>query len=565
MSSFTSSDFIASAYAFKQISISEIEQDLYTKNFPIVYILYDVKSSKAYIGESASALKRMLSHLAHPQKKKLKFLYIISSAAFNKSATLDLESRFIKYMAADEKFILLNGNAGLSDHNYYQRNLYSEMFHNIWSGLKFGSEDVKDITEIHNSDLFKYSPYKSLSADQYEAAGKFLKILSKNKQSTTFVEGSAGTGKTILAVYLIKLLLTKFEIEDYEDLENDSLKLLELVKEIQNKKDTLSIGLVVPMVSLRKTLKKVFKNVAGLKASMVLSTSDVLKKEYDILIVDEAHRLKRREGITNYDSFDKNNRKLKLDDNGTELDWVIRSSRHQIFFYDQAQSVRPSDITEDVFLKLKKRPGSEKIQLSSQLRTLGGTDYIGFIDDLINLRLRDEKKFNDPAYDLKIFTHLPDMIAELKEKEEAFGLSRMIAGYGWKWVSKNTEMPDAVIDGVELFWNRVPHDWINSTNSLNEIGCIHTTQGYDLNYAGIIIGNEIKYKPEKGKKGKIEIDKKQYFDSKGKSGVNDNEVLKQYIINIYKTLLYRGIKGTYIYICNDNLREYFQKYIPTHN
>lgn len=100
---------------------------------------------------------------------------------------------------------------------------------------------------------------------------------------------------------------------------------------------------------------------------------------------------------------------------------------------------------------------------------------------------------------------------------------------------------------------------------MKEIGCIHTTQRYDLNYAGIIIGNEIKYNPKKGINGKIEIDKKQYFDSKGKSGVQDMEVLKEYIINIYKSLMYRGIKGTYIYICNEDLREYFQKYIATHS
>ncbi len=70
-----------------------------------------------------------------------------------------------------------------------------------------------------------------------------------------------------------------------------------------------------------------------------------------------------------------------------------------------------------------------------------------------------------------------------------FGLSRMMAGYGWKWESKKKNVPDAVIDGVELTWNRVPHDWINSRTDLSEIGCIHTVQGYDLNYAGVIIGN----------------------------------------------------------------------------
>jgi DUF2075 family protein len=355
------------------------------------------------------------------------------------------------------------------------------------------------------------------------------------------------------------LLLTKVDLEDYDDLEGDALKELELVKDIQATKGELSIGLVIPMVSLRKTLKNVFRNIKGLKPSMVLGTSDVLKKKYDILIVDEAHRLKQRFGITNYRSFDDNNRALGFGNEGTELDWIMKCSKHQIFFYDEAQSIRPSDINRNVFSTLKNEPNTKMVKLTSQLRAKGGTDYIYFIDKLLNCNLKPNTPvFSNPNYELKIFNHLPDMINELEKKELEFGLCRMIAGYGWKWISNKSDKPDAIIDGVELFWNRVPHDWINSTNSLNEIGCIHTTQGYDLNYAGIIIGNEFIFNPITQQ---IEIDSTKYFDAKGSNGVRDIEVLKAYIVNIYKTILYRGIKGTYIYICDANLREYFSNYI----
>ena len=153
------------------------------------------------------------------------------------------------------------------------------------------------------------------------------------------------------------------------------------------------------------------------------------------------------------------------------------------------------------------------------------------------------------------------MINELESKEKKFGLCRMMAGYGWKWISRNSDKPDAIIDNIGLTWNRVPHDWINSTTKLTEIGCIHTTQGYDLNYAGVILGNEIKYNKILQE---ITIDKSQYYDAKGMVGITDIEVLKEYIINIYKTLLYRGIKGVYIYVCDDNLREYFKEYIQIH-
>lgn len=90
------------------------------------------------------------------------------------------------------------------------------------------------------------------------------------------------------------------------------------------------------------------------------------------------------------------------------------------------------------------------------------------------------------------------------------------------------------------------------------MGCIHTTQGYDLNYAGIIFGLDIIYN---NSTSRIEVVKENYYDRNGKAGIGE-ELLHDYIINIYKTIMYRGIKGTYIYCCNDELREYFSKYIP---
>ena len=102
-------------------------------------------------------------------------------------------------------------------------------------------------------------------------------------------------------------------------------------------------------------------------------------------------------------------------------------------------------------------------------------------------------------------------------------------------------------------------DFINSANAINEVGCIHTTQGYDLNYAGIIFGNEISYDPLSNE---IIILKENYFDRNGKLSIVDPEELKAFIINIYKTILLRGIKGTYVYVCDKALRQYFQMHIP---
>ena len=117
---------------------------------------------------------------------------------------------------------------------------------------------------------------------------------------------------------------------------------------------------------------------------------------------------------------------------------------------------------------------------------------------------------------------------------------------------------DITIENMSFKWNSVVKDWINSENALNEIGCIHTSQGYDLNYCGLIFGNEISFDQLRNE---IIINEENYFDKYGKIGIDDKEELKSYIINIYKTMLLRGIKGTYIYVCDKNLKEYFSNFI----
>lgn len=550
-------NFTVNNYLFDKNHIHEIENEKYSKNFPVIYILYDLDTKQAYVGESTNVINRMGNHLSNSKKNFLKYAYIISSPLFNKSAALDIESNLIKYMSADGSFELFNGNAGLSEHNYYQRNIYFDIFENIWDNLKLNKVVKKDILAIDNSDLFKYSPYKSLSIDQNEAILRYLNILINNLKSTVFVEGSAGTGKTILAVYLIKLLNSDFSLEDYAEKDQEVLMKIQTIQQLKKTKGKLSVALVVPMSSLRKTLKNVFKNIRGLKASMVIGASDVIKKEYDLLVVDEAHRLQQRRNIVNYGSFDTVNRKLGLDNSGTELDWVLMNSKHQLFFYDSAQSVKPADIPQDIFSSLKNN--SLTIPLKSQMRVSSDSDYIKFVHHLLNPENKGElTRFNDSIYDLRIFSSLSDLIEEMKVKESKFGLSRMMAGYSWKWISKKTAKPDAVIEGIELFWNRVPHDWINSNTSMTEIGCIHTTQGYDLNYAGIIFGSEITYNSDTNS---IEVIKENYYDANGKNGIKDPEVLKNYIINIYKTLMYRGIRGTFIYCADKNLERYFSEHI----
>jgi len=416
------------------------------------------------------------------------------------------------------------------------------------------------IDRLDNSDFFKYSPYKSLSVDQHNSVVEILNVMANSTIDTIFVEGGAGTGKSVLAIYLMKLLVT--EIEDYHLDESDDVyseqinNLLEFKKRYPNPK----VALVVPMTSLRKTLKNVLGSVKGLKANMVIGPSEVIKEDYDIILVDEAHRLRQRISLPSYTNFDMMNRELGLDKHeGTQLDWIIKKSKHQILFYDETQTIKPTDIDKERFSELKKG-GAKSIQLSSQLRVKGGSDYIEFVDNLLHARFENgEPKFTSKQYDLRIYDSLSEMRRDVLNLEKDHGLCRLLAGYSWPWLSKNDPNSfDIEIDGLKLKWNSVAIDWVNSANAVNEVGCIHTSQGYDLNYAGVIFGNEIKFNP---KTKEIEIDRDEYHDGPAKRGIKKPGMLKEYIINIYKTMMLRGIKGTFIYVSNPELRNYLQQFI----
>jgi DUF2075 family protein/Cdc6-like AAA superfamily ATPase len=563
--SFELSVEVSEPYDFNKATLTKVESNQWVRNqWPLVYFIRNDTERLAYVGESTNALKRINNHLANPERCKLNKISIIGSDKFNKSATLDIESSLIQYISAEGTYGLQNGNFGQVNHNYYQQDLYKDLFKEIWSKLIEKNIVSKSLKEIENSEIFKYSPYKSLNEDQYNSVLEILQGLTVKNSNRIFIKGSAGTGKTILATYLIKLLTTDITDASLEEYNEDELIEINYILAFQKKYPKAKIGLVIAMTSLRESLQAVFKNTPGLKASMVLNPSDTfqLKEKYDLLIVDEAHRLRQYKNISWMGAFRKNNQKLGLDDTGNELDWIIANSKNQIFFYDSAQSIKPSDIDEARFTSLLSDPFTYKLELTSQMRVQGGNNYIKYVDDLLNGNLSSRIKYAAENYELLFFDSLQDMYAELKIKEEEHGLCRLIAGFSWPYLTKyDKDAIDIKIEGMKFQWNQTEKDWVNSPNAFSEVGCIHTTQGYDLNYTGVIFGKEINYNR---KANRIEVDRDLYVDSNGKKGTPDIEDIKSYIINIYKTIMYRGIKGTFLYAYNPELREYLKKHIATH-
>lgn len=577
-------DFTINRFDFNNSSPRKIERLKHgnTKvgeNWPIVYVINN--DYEAYVGETTSAYRRTEQHLMNDDRKRLTEIRIISDDNFNKSVALDLESFLIRHMSSDGKYTLQNGNGGLQNHNYYKKSDYEAEFEAIWEALRKEGVVQKTILDIENSDLFKYSPYKSLGNEQRDAEIQIIEALSRYKheegRTTILVRGGAGTGKTILAIYLMKLiadidankLRDNDELDEYDDN-------LEAIFAADNITGIEKIGLVIPQKSLQTSLKGVFKTVRGLDESMVLSPNEVVEnyvstgEKYDLLIVDEAHRLKCRDKghLSFYPKFDKCNRLLGLDKmTGTELDWIFECSENQILFRDELQTVRPCDIDAERFKKLIDPTGKDvlaEIPLTTQWRCLGGNDYIDYLNNILSDKPTTKKEIDN--YDVKLYRNIDCMINDIKQKEKEVGLCRVVAGYSWYWYTdarkrrSHPEWPDYDIEiqGNRYCWNSTYDNWIMTPNAVNEIGCIHTVQGYDLNYCGVIIGKDIYYDPVEKK---IKADKTNYFDQQGKSGVADNpELLKEYLTNIYLTLLTRGREGTYIYVCDDALREYMEQF-----
>jgi DUF2075 family protein len=564
-------------------------------NWPVVYVLKSAIGSRVspgsgelddvYVGETRNAVARMRQHLVAPDKKHLRSIRVLIDNTFNKSACLDLESYLIRMLAGDGAHRVLNRNDGITEADYYERDRYRERFREVFDELKREGVFTRSIPEIENSDLFKLSPFKALTQDQAIAVEDILEGLFQDLQSdarsTIVIQGDPGTGKTVVAVYMIKLLSDIAKTLPAEDLDSDSLFSEFFTEGYRELLAGTRIGLVIPQQSLRESIEKVFRKTPGLHPNMVLTPFEVgeAQETFDLLIVDEAHRLKQR---ANQPSGPLN-KKFQLiteklfghdDKTKTQLDWIRAKSKHQILLVDAAQSVRPADLPLEVLRETVEGASSagRHFRLATQMRVQAGADYIGYVrgilrDGAIHSSGQRVEPHRFEGYDLRLFGSARTMRDEIRRRDAEVGLSRMLAGYAWEWRSKNNPTAyDIEVGGLSLRWNSTQRDWIASPKSLEEVGSIHTVQGYDLNYAGVIIGPDLRYDPVAER---LFVDRASYFDKKGKENnpvlgrSYTNDDLLRFITNIYAVLLTRGIRGTYVYVCDPALRAHLKQYIPS--
>ena len=564
-------------------------------NWPVVYVLDGVNPSDGakrgpalrdvYVGESRNAAARMRQHFDSPDKRHLETIRVIVDERFNKSACLDLESFLIRLLAGDGAYRVLNRNDGITEGDYYDRGHYRETFTDVFEQLRRDGIFTRSIPEIENSDLFKLSPFKALTHDQAIAVEDILEGLFKDLKADTdgtiVIQGDPGTGKTVVAIYMLKLLVDIARTAGVEEFDNDTMFSDFFVAENRKLLTDLRIGLVVPQQSLRESIRKVFRKTPGLDPAMVMTAFDVgnSEGEFDLLIVDEAHRLNQRanqpSGVQNKAFADITKGLFGIDDTSkTQLDWIVAKSKHRVFLLDAEQSVRPADVPfallSDLVARAKNR--HRHYPLTTQMRVQAGeTDYVAYIRRVLGSPSIDGGFQTPPPanfveYDLRMFESISEMRDEVLRKEKETGLSRLLSGFAWPWISKGDKTAyDIAIDGEQFRWNSTQTDWIASPKSVDEVGSIHTVQGYDLNYAGVIIGPDLRFDRNSQR---LFVDRASYFDKKGKENnkvlgqtFTDDDLLR-FVRNIYAVLLTRGIRGTFVYVCDPALRDYLREFIP---
>lgn len=563
-------------YSFDQSTINNLARaDHLEENWPVVYQIYN--NQQIYIGETTNLKNRMNQHLANAEKSSLKHgsLKVVFDETFNKSAALDLESYLIQYFSGDGKFRVLNRNDGMCDRDYYGRENYRKTFEEIWNRLRELKIADKTISEINNSELFKFSPYKNLNFEQLNVVTEIVQNIDEaitgNTKSLSVIDGDAGTGKTIVIMYLAKLLadLQSFDNKN-DDIDDESnFNIFFELENINQKFKNKSIALVIPQPSLCGRIRKIFDKIDLGDANIKIFSPIQFGKsndDFDITLVDEAHLLKV--GVTGTLGKQVHEIDQKIFGNTdihSELEWIMAKSKNVVMVFSDQQRIRPANISKSDILKYSDEYNMREYWLKTQMRSLGGKKYIDYIHDILSNDLRPTQKEIFKDFEAKIFTNIQDFVAAMQKRESEYGLSRMVAGFAWKWSSKEDKREyDIRIDGMEFRWNSTQNNWIGSKNAPEEVGSIYTVQGDDLNYVGIIIGNDLLYR-----NGKLIFNRDACADSgamkrsqrqvANNEQISEDDMLEQ-ILRTYRILMNRAVKGVYIYACDEELSKYLANY-----
>jgi len=355
-----------------------------------------------------------------------------------------------------------------------------------------------------------------------------------DEKHVLIVDGEPGTGKTVVAVNILVKLLQ-------EDLTAQYVSKNAAPRDVYEQKLRQGELLV-------KEIKHLFTG-AG-------SYVDADANEVDALIADEAHRLNEE---SNFFGRGEN-----------QIMEIINAGRFSVFFIDESQRVDIDDIGSKAEIRKHAHDlGAEitEMSLDSQLRCAGSGDYIAWVDDVLEIESNHSVRMMDLEYELELFDSPESLHQAIEEKNEQEGLSRVVAGYCWDWDTDHQDDPDYVdieIGDYGRSWNLDASDpWAIDDGSIDEVGCIHTCQGLEFEYVGVIIGPDLRmedgnlvtdFRERAGQDSSVHGMKKMSREHPEQAEALADELIK----NTYRTLLTRGMQGCYIYCCDDELQEYLR-------
>lgn len=561
-------------------------------SFPTVYMhnCIDNDHYEVYVGETNNIFQRTAQHSMtglidesswqHKFKKFNPTMYVIAHEHFNKSLTLDIENKLIHYMSSIENVNCVNRRDN-AQRSYYPDNELEEIFSAIWKELRkqdknlFPAED-----KVRDSAIFKASPLHKLTDAQFSAQQLIIQkvieaLKSDDEHVLIFVEGEAGTGKTVLNSSTFYELYCQYEDENsvLHKVAGDDFKCCMIV----NHNEQVTV--------YQQIIKKL--NIAKGDMDLATKATTFINKyskdnPIDVAFVDEAHLL-WTQGKQGYSG------KNQLID-------IMDRSKVTVVMFDENQILGKDAYWEDsqIFnLRNKAVTSNNHIILDEQLRMQASEEIIDWIDSftkhriLKNIPEDSNCENNKKKYEIKVFDTPRELELAIKQKanQEDSKLSRMIATYDWDYIGNKlptseqspTGMWEVHIDDWHKPWNyglwdlhkkiatrkeKKDHDakaWAEQESTIDEIGSTFTIQGFDLHYAGIILGPSVKYR-----NGKIVSDKN---ESKSNNAVHRRtlsdgtlvELADEFLKHELRVLMTRGVNGLYIYACDDALREALKK------
>lgn len=356
------------------------------------------------------------------------------------------------------------------------------------------------------------------------------------KKRTLICEGGPGTGKSVIAVRLLAELTQKGQFVQY-----------------------VSKNSAPRQVYASKLKGKIKKSSVDNMFKGSGTYTEVGNNQIHTLIVDEAHRLNEKSGMFK-----------NLGEN--QIKEVIHSAACSVFFIDESQRVTMDDIgSVEEIKKWAAIEGSEitELELISQFRCNGSNGYLAWIDDLLEIRKTANYDLEGLEYDFQVCETPQELKQKILEKNRISNRARILAGYCWEWPTgpsrKDTNFHEIKIGDFGISWNLDGGEaFALSESSVNEAGCIHTTQGLEFDYVGVIIGNDLRYENQQivtdfSKRAKTDQSlkgiKKLYKTKPDEALKRADEIIK----NTYRTLMTRGMKGCYIYCTDENLQEYIKQ------